>query len=63
MWREWNCMQIQQRRAGKYFLILMLYRYGFVNFRSLAHLEYFARERLGQKWGMFMSDKVLQVRQ
>lgn len=41
----------------------MLYRYGFVNFRSLAHLEYFARERLGQKWGMFMSDKVLQVRQ
>lgn len=63
MWRESNCIQIQQRGAGKHLLTLMLYRYGFVNFRSLAHLEYFARERLGEKWGMFMSDKVLQVRQ
>ena len=37
-------------------------RYGFVNFRTLNHLEAFARHRLGQKWGLYMSDKVLQVR-
>ncbi|KAG7575482.1 hypothetical protein FFLO_00301 [Filobasidium floriforme] len=35
--------------------------YGFVNFRTLHHLEEFARQRLGQKWALYMSDKELQL--
>ncbi|KAF9070643.1 RNA recognition motif 2-domain-containing protein [Rhodocollybia butyracea] len=36
-------------------------RYAFVNFISVADLILFAKKRLGQKWNMFSSEKVLQM--
>lgn len=42
-------------------VVTLIHSYGFVNFRTLHHLEEFARQRLGQKWALYMSDKELQL--
>jgi hypothetical protein len=59
MWRKLSNVLFQHDSTA--ITQLSQRRYGFVNFRSLRELELFARHRLGQKWNLFMSEKVLQA--